>query len=355
MSHQPERKEKNCLNCGTIVQGRFCHTCGQENIVTKDSFWGMFRHFVEDLVHFDGKFFTTLSALFIRPGFVPAQYVAGRRGSFVNPVRMYLFTSAIFFLIFFSLKTTEEIKIKDDRPFTKTERKKLLDRYYKKLERNPKDAQLLHSINLLKDSTKRVTDRDLTPNDDTTAFFTNTTFSTIEEYEVAQEKLAPAKRDNWLERLVAKREIQINEKYAGRSQQVTQDLFNDFLHRFPYMLFLSLPFFALILKLLYVRKKEFYYSDHSVFTLYHYIISFMLMLLVFFCNELEDWLGWNIFSYIITGIIIWWHIYQYKSMRRFYGQGGGKTFLKFVLLNILAMVLILFIFLGFLLFSMFQL
>lgn len=29
VSHQPERKEKKCLNCGAEVVGRFCHVCGQ--------------------------------------------------------------------------------------------------------------------------------------------------------------------------------------------------------------------------------------------------------------------------------------------------------------------------------------
>ncbi len=105
MSHQPERKEKNCLNCGTEVMGRFCHVCGQENIVTHQGFWSLTKHFVYDVLHFDGKFFHTLAYIFTRPGFVARQYAEGKRMSYLDPIRMYLFTSAIFFLVFFSVNS----------------------------------------------------------------------------------------------------------------------------------------------------------------------------------------------------------------------------------------------------------
>ena len=101
MSHRPERKEKDCLNCGTTVQGRYCHVCGQENVEPKETFFGMVTHFFNDITHFDGKFFTTLKDLLFKPGFLSAEYMKGRRMSYLNPVRMYVFTSAIFFLIFF--------------------------------------------------------------------------------------------------------------------------------------------------------------------------------------------------------------------------------------------------------------
>ena len=108
MSHRPERKEKNCLNCGTTVHGKYCHVCGQENAEPKETFWGMVTHFFNDITHFDGKFFTTLKDLLFRPGFLSAEYVKGRRMSYLNPVRMYVFTSAIFFLIFFSISKHKE-------------------------------------------------------------------------------------------------------------------------------------------------------------------------------------------------------------------------------------------------------
>ncbi len=102
MSHLPERKERNCLNCGTIVQGRYCQVCGQENTEPKESFWHMITHFLSDITHFDGKFFSTIKVLFRKPGQLTKEYLAGRRVAYLHPVRMYVFTSAFFFLIFFT-------------------------------------------------------------------------------------------------------------------------------------------------------------------------------------------------------------------------------------------------------------
>ena len=101
MSHIQQRKEKDCLNCGTNVIGKYCHNCGQENIEPKESAWQLISHFINDVTHFDGKFFSTLKDLLFKPGFLSTEYMKGRRASYLNPVRMYLFTSFIFFLIFF--------------------------------------------------------------------------------------------------------------------------------------------------------------------------------------------------------------------------------------------------------------
>jgi hypothetical protein len=112
LSHLPQRKEKDCLNCGTQVIGSFCHKCGQENIYPKESAWQLVSHFFRDITHFDGKFFTTLKFLILKPGFLSKEYIIGRRASYVNPVRMYLFTSALFFLIFFSIYKIDEKSFK---------------------------------------------------------------------------------------------------------------------------------------------------------------------------------------------------------------------------------------------------
>src|SRR5204862_2249809 len=104
--------EKNCLNCNAQLQGKYCHICGQEHIEPKETAWHLVSHFFQDITHFDGKFFSTLKLLVFRPGFLSREYMAGRRASYLNPVRMYVFTSAIFFLLFFSFfRSKQSIKI----------------------------------------------------------------------------------------------------------------------------------------------------------------------------------------------------------------------------------------------------
>jgi hypothetical protein len=47
-------------------------------------------------------------------------------------------------------------------------------------------------------------------------------------------------------------------------------------------------------------------------------------------------------------------VYLYLAMKKFYGQGYGKTFVKFLLLNIAGLLLLLLLFIVFLIFSVFQ-
>ncbi|MEO7210781.1 MAG: DUF3667 domain-containing protein, partial [Chitinophagaceae bacterium] len=114
MSHFKERKEKSCLNCHAQLVGRYCHKCGQENIEPQESFWHLLTHFVFDIFHFDGKFFTTMKDLVFKPGFLTREYVNGRRASYLHPIRMYVFTSAIFFIIYFSF-VANPVKISADQ------------------------------------------------------------------------------------------------------------------------------------------------------------------------------------------------------------------------------------------------
>jgi len=117
MSHLPERKEKICLNCKSVIYGRYCHVCGQQNTEPKESFWGLITHFVYDITHFDGKFFATTKYLLFRPGYLATEYLRGRRASYLNPIRMYIFTSAFFFILFFTfiMKGEDEQRIFEDQ------------------------------------------------------------------------------------------------------------------------------------------------------------------------------------------------------------------------------------------------
>mgnify|MGYP003521863268 FL=1 len=89
-----------------------------ENIEPREKFRHMLAHFVFDLFHFDGKFFSTMKALLLKPGFLSAEHLKGRRADYLHPIRLYIFTSAFFFLFFFAVKTD---KIEDKKPENTTD------------------------------------------------------------------------------------------------------------------------------------------------------------------------------------------------------------------------------------------
>lgn len=140
--------EKDCLNCGTEVLGPYCQACGQKNTVVHQTFWQLITHFVYDILHFDGKFFDTLKYLLFRPGFVPKEYVRGRRFSYLDPIRMYLFTSAVFFLLFFSLgKVGGNLAgVNTTGTLSAEQRAAVMEDTKMDLQENPEDSVLLSTL-----------------------------------------------------------------------------------------------------------------------------------------------------------------------------------------------------------------
>src|ERR1700742_2970029 len=95
------RQENDCLNCGTTLQGHYCHVCGQENLQIKESFGHMMNHAISDYFHFDHQFFHTIKPLLFKPGYLTNEYMAGRGARNLHPVKMYIFISIVYFLLVF--------------------------------------------------------------------------------------------------------------------------------------------------------------------------------------------------------------------------------------------------------------
>lgn len=91
---------ERCLNCGAELSGEYCHQCGQQKVHRHDfSLKHFFGHLLHEFTHLDSnKILKTLYALVFRPGSLTAEYLAGRKGSYINPIRIYLTFSALYFL-----------------------------------------------------------------------------------------------------------------------------------------------------------------------------------------------------------------------------------------------------------------
>jgi hypothetical protein len=402
VSHLKERKEKNCLNCQTTVIGRYCHQCGQENLEPKETVWHLVQHFFNDITHFDGKFFSTVKLLLRKPGFLSAEYIAGRRMSYLNPIRMYVFTSAFFFIILFSLKKPEDmVKANSDRSLAQLEKilkgeqaawphadeddRKDLQREIGKVSteinairkhysdtatRKFNEAQL--SALVIESVTDSLKDPDLTPavranltallgtNDDekngTSLWGLNTgDYKTVGDYDSAERKLPDSLRDGWLKHKVMEKLIISTEEYREDKRRYKERLMENIFHSFPKILFWSLPFFALILNMLYFRHKQYFYVSHGIFTIHVYCATFILILAAILLQALGDWLGWGWFRVVseLLQLALWFYImiYLYKAMRGFYKQRRAKTFLKYFIACSVAFVVNLILLLIFLLLS----
>ena len=313
--------------------------------------------------------------------------MAGRRASYLNPIRMYVFTSAFFFIILFSLKKPEDMVREDSG--NQTVRLQGLPELIKK--KAGKEAQLAKtkdeddkddlqtSIGRLNmeigviqkhygdTTTLKFDDKQLTgfmvealgdslqeagmppatkrkiseairaannPESGTDLFGLNEhKFKSVAAYDSVERALPDSMRDGWLKRWGMRKVIIIQEERARDKQRFNERLMENLFHSFPKILFWSLPIFALILNVLYFRHKQYFYVDHGIFTIHVYIATFILMLLVMLLNRLEAALDWGWFNVVgdilIFGLSVYMLIYLYKAMRGFYKQRRAKTFVKY--------------------------
>jgi hypothetical protein len=178
----------------------------------------------------------------------------------------------------------------------------------------------------------------------------NENFTNIASYDSAQLTLPKSERDNFIERKFKLQNIHLREKYHGDSKAIWEAILEKFKHIFPQMLFVSLPLFALLLKLLYVRRKNFFYVNHVVFTIHLYCGTFIIILGGVLVDSLFKSFNYHnkFFSLFFT---IAGFFYLYKSMRNFYEQRRAKTIFKYLLVLFLSLFVMSFLFGVFFIFS----
>lgn len=291
------RKEKNCLNCGREVTDRFCSHCGQENLELKENLGHLITHFFADVTHYDSKFFTTIRYLLLRPGFLSKQYFQGKRTMYLNPVRMYVFVSFIFFLVLFLKNNPEPVEGNEAYLLNpvKTVRQHLADSLHHSLKEPGKYTPL--------DSLRKIVVGQIASQLDTLVTvkkdqpeaigfgigeggmkFTlqEEKYNTVKEYDSVQGALPDSARDKGFLRWIIRTNVRLKSKYGSRSQVEVSENFD---HSVPKLMFFLLPLFAWFVYIFHSRKK-FYYTQHVIFTIQFHSFAFLLFLIV----TILDWI-----------------------------------------------------------------
>jgi hypothetical protein len=179
--------------------------------------------------------------------------------------------------------------------------------------------------------------------------------ATIREYDSLQKKLPEKDRDGWIMRLGMYRAIAINQKYKGDEERFKEDFAEKFKHSVPQMMFVSLPLIALVMQLLYIRRrKQFFYVDHGIFIIHVYIAIFVSLLIYYGFDALHHATDFWPLSLLTALIGIYVFLYCPIAMYRFYGQGIVKTSLKYFILLFIASILTALLMAVFLITSFFQ-
>ena len=286
---------KTCPNCGNETSGNFCPNCGQSTVDVNISVKHFFKDFLGDYFTFDSKFFRSIIPLIFRPGFLTNEFAAGRRIRYIPPMRMYIFMSVIFFFILsMSSHKSEFIKFSDDSNAVDSSAVVI--------------APIKVSPSFPFDSTAKTINFSETIKIDETAETDSAAITSEQESPgVIAEKMSKAEHDKT--------------KFTA-----------SFISNLPKMMFLLLPLFALLLKLVYARSKILYVK-HLIFSLHFHTFVFFVLSTVFLFTNFFEIITPETKKFVsrITMILI--TLYLFIDLKVVYRQSWLKTFFKMGLLS----------------------
>jgi len=110
---------KTCLNCENDIseEDNFCPHCGQVNDLKKVSLKQYLSAYFDDFLSFDSRFLNTIVGLVFKPGFVTKNYVEGKRMRYMNPFRLYIQITILFFLVVGIFSTIDNFKSIDEQSY----------------------------------------------------------------------------------------------------------------------------------------------------------------------------------------------------------------------------------------------
>jgi hypothetical protein len=336
------RQENDCLNCGTILEGHYCHNCGQENLQIRESFGHMMNHAISDYFHFDHQFFHTLKPLLFKPGFLTNEYMAGRRAQYLHPVKMYIFISIVYFLLLFQSahETVTTNNVKGKKPADTQKKVAAIDSASKAIDKNTNlSAQQKIALKKQLPKAKVVTNIgvvEITEDEEyqkkpNSWFHPLTKDTSYAQYLVSQKKLPEKDRDNFLLRIWNKKVY----TYIGMYGSSARDVFMDELkHNTPKMMFLILPLLAVILRITFWNSKK-YYVEHLIYTFHLHCFLFLFLAIIMLFQMVIPESGLIILhsiKAIATFYILW---YIYRSLRVVYHRSRLRTVTKTIGMSVM--------------------
>ncbi len=263
-----------CLNCDTPAPDSFCPRCGQSTRDRRAPFRALMREALAQL-DLDTALPRSLNNLLLRPGRLTELYLAGRRASFVPPLRMYLVISVVFFLIF-------EIKAPD---VSRTE-VYIAGELVGPAQPKQEGAALKTSFQLF------------SPPDEAT-------WLTV----LVEDQLLAGKK----------------EKFRQMDpQKLFDQIFGGVQRHVKVGLFVFLPLLALALKLLFLRSGSLYF-DHLIFALYFQSFLFLSLSLV--------WIFHSSWLYALVWLVVA-PVYLLRALRHVYRQRWRWLVPKFLALGL---------------------
>ena len=370
----------HCANCGTPMQGEFCHECGQSIHSVLKPVHAMAEETLETVLHIDGRIVHTLPPLLLKPGFVTLEFFSGRRVRYIAPFRLMFVLCVLSFFVFhlaidqisgrigtggFPLVSVNGSAIENAHSPVQVRKalQKQLDGLQTARATGLLSPSLLDQTNVVARDLRQKASRRLLelgaapisaasiaeplpsvivkPADATgaTAIVPDDVGGKASGQESTPVQIA------WLPDMVNARltelgkHIQDNMHALKRGdpvarQEAQQRMISGAFSTLPPTMFVLIPVFAILLKLFYVFRRRLY-MEHLIVALHSHAFMFLSLLLITVTGMLSTWLrphaAWTGYALgLLQGaLMLWIPIYLLIMQKRIYRQGWPMTVLKF--------------------------
>ena len=269
-----------CQNCGEelAIATKYCPFCGQKKILKEDyTFKRLLKESIFDSLHIDAKLFNSIFPLLFRPGYLTKQWLAGKHVMYFKPFKMFLVISILYFLL---ASINEHYLVKWEDPNLK------------------RKGSIGFSFSNMPDTVNRPSNEVIMPDE---------TMDFMDRQGEKFDKMGSEKITEYLTKNISK------------------------------LIVLLVPVVALLLKLIYGRKKKLYY-EHLIFTLHIHAFVFLFAVII---ELISLTTGYFVNYWIVIPVIL---IYIFLALKRIYRQKFFMALLSNILLWIGYILIILPIF-----------
>jgi len=332
---------QTCPNCGTEnpLNAKYCLNCGQKTGRIIPSFFELIREFVDVTFSLDSKIFQTIGNLFI-PGKLTTAYFQGKKKRFFHPLRLFLLMGVFNFAAMGFLGPTFNWNSEDIGNLSKGFAENAYDQIY----RNKYDSlsrevlQEFSGHEEIEQAMDSLRLRFQFSNKDSLGMRYPIWRDSLE-----WQKLKLQRRDIALlspDSIVTKYQIEkgFSRLFVKQSVKIMKEggsLASFVFGKLIWMALLMMPVLAVILKLMYIRRKRFF-VEHLFFSFHYHAFAFLIFGLGFILLKI---IGGSTAPYVLGGASLISLFYLYKAMRKFYGQRRFKTIVKFLALNFFYVIL----------------
>lgn len=347
----PDAGQSVCQNCGTPLLGPHCYACGQPVHGLVRRFTTVVGDFLDSVLNIDARIVHTLWPLFAKPGFLSLEYFAGRRVRYVSPVRLFVFLSIATFFVARIVPTGDALQIHEDnsdlmaKATTVAEVTRLRDSVLSGLDTARLATPNAHArtkieaqetkirekaqarIDALQEAAAHGEPPPVSADDTTNIEFDGKPWDA--RTHPAHIGWWPDFANDWLNR-----EIGRAQSNFGRMRKDPEVFKDAALSAVPSTLFILLPLFALMLKVLYLFRRRLY-MEHLIVALHSHAFLCQALLGVFLLLALEDAVPAvsPLTTVLKVGLFAWMPIYLLLMQKRIYAQGWTMTLLKYCTLG----------------------